>query len=150
MVHKFFEDVQVGDKTITGTKKITREEIIDFANLYDPQPMHLSDEGGKNSLFGELVASGWHTFTLTMRLVVDAKPLGETPLIGMKVQDVHLIKPLKPDDEIYAVSEIVSKKESSSKPHVGYASVKTITYTTDDQPIAEQVWVILIPKRPQE
>ena len=147
MTQKFFEDVQIGEKTVTSTKKISREEIIEFAKLYDPQPMHLSEEGGKKSLFGELVASGWHTFTLTMRLVVDAKPLGDTPLIGMKVEDVRLIKPLRPNDEIYATSEVISKRESSSKSDIGYASVKTITYTTDDKPIAEQVWVIVIPKK---
>ena len=142
-----FEDISVSQKTKTGTKKITKDEIIAFAKEYDPQPMHLSDEGGKNSLFGELVASGWHTFTLTMRLVVDSKPLGETPLIGMKIEEVRLYKPLKPNDEIYATSEVVSKRESDSKPNIGYVNVKTNTYTSDDKLLATQVWVIVVQKR---
>lgn len=147
MAEKFFEDISVGDKIKTATRKITRDEIIAFAKEYDPQPMHLTDEGGQNSLFGELVASGWHTFTLTMRLVVDAKPLGDTPLIGMKVEDVRLTKPLKPNDEIYATSEITRKKESTSKKHIGYVTVKTETFTIDQTRIASQSWVIVVPKR---
>lgn len=146
MSKRLYNDVQIGENFRTASKKVSKEDIIAFATEYDPQPMHLSDEGGKNSLFGELVASGWQTFTLTMRLVVDSKPLGETPLVGMKVEDVHLKKPLKPNDEIYATCEVVAKRESKTKPNMGYVSVKTQTFTIDNALLASQVWVIVVPK----
>src|SRR5476649_2035849 len=81
---RYFEDVAVGERTRTGSYTFERNSIVEFARLYDPQPMHLDEEAAKASFFGRLVASGWQTLGVTMRLMVEAKPLGTTPLIGLQ------------------------------------------------------------------
>ena len=69
----YFEDQKVGEANPLGAHTFTREGIIAFAVLYDPQPFHTSDEGGKASIFGSLIASGWHTASVCMRLLIDRR-----------------------------------------------------------------------------
>ena len=68
---KYYEDIEVGDTDEFGEYHVTKEEIIEFASKYDPQPFHTDEEAAKDSAFGELVASGWHTAAICMRLLVD-------------------------------------------------------------------------------
>ncbi len=68
----YFEDMEVGAERVYGSYDVTREEVIEFARKYDPQPFHLSDEAAAKTHFGRLAASGWHTCAMTMRVIVDA------------------------------------------------------------------------------
>ena len=128
----FFEDVTVGDKVDFGSVEVTREEVLEFAQRYDPQPFHLSDEAAAMTPFGKIAASGWHTAAMIMRLMVD-KLSGEgfMALGSPGVEGIRWHKPVFPGDTISARSEVIEKVESKSKPFMGI--VKTdVTVTNQD------------------
>ena len=103
---RYLEDFQIGDTTETGKCMVTREMLLKFAEQYDPQPMHLDENAARESVFGELVGSGWLTLALTMRLLVDARMLGNTPIVGVEFKDVRFITPLRPDDTLQVSASV--------------------------------------------
>lgn len=142
----YFEDLNLGHKIVTGSYTVSREEIVTFATQYDPQPMHMDEEAAKHSVFGELVASGWHTLALTMRLMVLAKPLGDIPLVGLGGDEVRFLRPLRPNDVVHVEAEITDKKPSS-KPGRGHVEVSLKTFA-NGQLILTEKWRTLVPARP--
>lgn len=142
---KYFEDLKVGEVYESVTETLSQDDIIDFAKQFDPQPMHTDPEGAKNSLFGQLVGSGWQSLSSTIRLLVEAKPFGETPLIGVNVDNVRFWKPLLPGATLQAFMEI-EELVPSSKPERGYVLVK-VTTKADDEVIVTQNWRMLIPTK---
>ena len=116
---KYFEDFEVGDCSEFGEYHVTKEEILEFASKYDPQPFHLSEEAGKAMIFGGLCASGWHTCAMTMRMVVDNMPEGSGSLGSPGIDELRWLKPVFPGDTLRVRSSIVSKKESRSRPDMG-------------------------------
>jgi acyl dehydratase len=119
----YFEDVRIGDSNAIGAHTFTREGIIAFAVLYDPQPFHLSDEGGKASIYGSLIASGWHTASVCMRLLIDSRErirathaaLGEPlPKLGVSpgFRDMRWPAPVRAGDTIAYSSRIESVRET--------------------------------------
>ena len=95
----YFEDFKEGDYAEFGSYKVTREEVIEFASKYDPQPFHLEDEAAKASIFGKLAASGWHTCAMSMRMVVDhMKETGTSALGGAGIDDLKWHVPVYPGD----------------------------------------------------
>ena len=139
MLH-YLEDFKVGQKYSTGTISVTSEEIKAFAAKFDPQPFHLDESAAKDSFFGGLAASGWHTAALTMRLIVDGdlKPAGGT--IGAGFDDFRWLLPVRAGDTLHAESEILEVRESKSRPTQGLVKVKTTTYNQDNAPV--QVYVV--------
>ncbi|HLW90319.1 MAG TPA: MaoC family dehydratase [Roseiarcus sp.] len=132
----FFEDLKVGAERELGARVFTREAIIAFAILYDPQPFHLNDEAGKASIYGSLIASGWHTASVCMRLIVDERQkaraeraaLGETlPKIGLSpgVRDLRWPAPVRPGDRISYQNRIESLTETR-RPQWGLVTSRTI------------------------
>lgn len=145
MSDKFFEDLIVGEIYKSGTETLSQENIIDFAKQFDPQPMHTDPELAKQSLFGKLVGSGWQSLSSTIRLLVEAKPFGETPLIGVNVDNVRFHKPLLPGATLQAFMEIEALTPSS-KPERGYVTVK-VTTKSNGEDIVTQNWRMLIPTK---
>lgn len=145
MANKFYEDLKVGEVYTTGTQTFSQDDIIEFATEFDPQPMHLDPEKAKDSLFGQLVGSGWQSLSTTIRLLVDSKPFGETPLIGVNIDNVRFWKPLLPGATLQAFME-VKELIPSSKPGRGYVSVK-VTTQADGVDIVTQTWRMLVPTK---
>ena len=144
---RYYEDVPVGERTRTGSVTFTLDSIIEFARLYDPQPMHLDEAAAKSSLFGMLVASGWQTLNLTMRLMVEAKPLGATPLVGIEINEIRFTRPVLPGDTISAELEIVKKWQSKTRPDRGFLQGRTITSNQKGAEVSTQLWTMLVPVR---
>lgn len=142
----YWDDLHDGQTFITASRPVTREEIIAFATQFDPQPMHLDDDAAAASPFGRLTGSGWHTLALTMRLMVDAKPLGSTPLLGLGGDEVRFLKPLYPGQTLHVEAKITHLRPSSN-PDKGHALVALTTFA-DGVPICTQTWRMLIPRRP--
>lgn len=128
----FFEDVAVGDTVDYGSVEVSREEVLEFARRYDPQPFHLSDDAAAMTPFGKIAASGWHTAAMVMRLMVD-KLISEgfAALGSPGVEDIKWHKPVFPGDTISARSEVVGKIESRSKPFMGIVKSE-VTVTNQD------------------
>ena len=144
---RFFEDIAVGERTRTGSFTLTRDSIIEFARLHDPQPMHMDEQAAKGSFFGRLVASGWQTLTITMRLMVEARPLGATPLIGIQIDEIRFQRPVLPGDSLSAELEILEKRLSKTRPDRGFLKGRTITSNQQGAEVSSQLWTMLIPLR---
>ena len=114
-----WEDLQAGSTMDLGSLSPTAEEIIAFARQFDPQPFHLSEEGGKASLFGGLCASGWHTCAMAMRLMVTNFLSRSSSLGSPGMENLKWLKPVYPGDVLRLEQTIVASRPMASRPDVG-------------------------------
>jgi acyl dehydratase len=146
---QYFEDLEVGAETYFGSYDVTREEILEFARKYDPQPFHLSDEEAAKTHFGRIAASGWHTCAMTMavvaRRVVDQEQAG---LGSPGIDELRWRRPVYPGDTLHVRGKIVEKRPSRSRPKIGsFRSEMTVT-NQDDQVVMTFTSIVLIRRRP--
>ncbi len=145
----YFEDLIVGAEREFGTYEVTREEVIDFARKYDPQPFHLSDEGAANTHFGRLCASGWHTAAMTMAVIARAVVNEEQAGLGSPgIDELRWLKPVYPGDTLHVRGEILEKTPSRSKPDLGSFRTRTTVTNQDHVPVMTFVSIVLIRRRP--
>ncbi|MFL6844275.1 MAG: MaoC family dehydratase [Allosphingosinicella sp.] len=145
----YFEDLEIGRETVFGSYEVTREEVLDFARKYDPQPFHLSDEEAAKTHFGRLAASGWHTCAMAMaviaRHVVDEEQAG---LGSPGVDELRWLKPVYPGDTLTVSSTIIEKTPSRSKPELGSFRSRTTVTNQDGIPVLRFISIVLIRRRP--
>lgn len=115
----WFEDFSVGMAVEIPGPTLTRESILEFARRYDPQPFHVDEEAAKQSPYGGLIASGWHTVSLAMRMICDAYLLEAASLGSPGVNQVRWLKPVRPGDTIRMRMSVLEAKVSTSKPDRG-------------------------------
>jgi acyl dehydratase len=116
---RYFEDIRAGDVVELGAYEVTREEIVDFARKYDPQPFHVDAEAAQDSPFGGLVASGWHTAAIFMRLFVDGI-LSESASMGSPgVEGIRWTAPVLPGDVLTGRVRVVAATPSQTRPDRG-------------------------------
>lgn len=131
MQQLYLEDLKVGDKWVSRSEKVTIEEIKQFAASYDPQPYHVDEERAKDTFFGQLVASGWLTSGITMRLMVESIPLA-SGLIGASAE-LSWPRPTYANDTLYIEAEVKDIKPSKSKPDRGIVIVDITTFNQNDK-----------------
>ncbi len=119
------EDLSVGQEFLSGTHKLTADEIKEFAGRYDPQPFHTDEAAARNTMFGGLAASGWHTAAVTMKLSVQSFPLA-SGIIGSG-GELRWPWPVRPGDTLQVKNEILEIIPSQSKPDRGMVRVKLTT-----------------------
>ena len=146
MKDKYYEDYDIGQKYITKSISIDARSIIEFAEEYDPQPHHLDFEAGMKTAFGGLVASGWQTAALTMKLFVDSDFTPECGFIGAGFDELSWPTPVRPNDEIYAVIEVIDSRNSKSRPTHGILKVKTYTFNQRNEIVQKQIVNLLVPR----
>ena len=115
----YWEDFHLGEKVEIGSTLVTREEIIEFASRYDPQPFHVDEAKGRDSMFGGLIASGWHTCALVMRMMCDAYLLESSSLGSPGLENIRWIKPVRPGDVLRTRMVVLEARPMASKPEVG-------------------------------
>lgn len=115
----YYEDLEVGRAFDLGPKHVTAEEVIAFASEFDPQPMHLSEEGGKASILGALSASGWHTSSMFMRMMIDAYLLNSASEGSPGIDIMEWKRPVHAGDTLSGRSTILSARPMRSRPHIG-------------------------------
>jgi len=147
----YFEDLEVGAETDFGTYDVTREEVLEFARKYDPQPFHLSDEEAAKTHFGRLSASGWHTAAMTMaviaRRVVDQKQAG---LGSPGIDELRWKKPVYPGDTLHVRGKILETTPSRSRPDMGSFRTQTTVTNQDGDVVMTFISIVLIRRRPVE
>ena len=147
---QYLEDLEVGVSHSFGSYHVTREEVLEFAGKYDPQPFHLSDEAAAKTHFGRLAASGWHTCAMTMAMIVEnLKKTGQRGLGSPGVDELRWLKPVFPGDTLSVTSEIVEVTPSRSKPNIGSFRSRVTVINQDDEPVMRFVSIVLIERRPQ-
>ena len=132
----YYEDIEVGVVRRFGSKEVVREEVIDFASKYDPQPFHLDDEAAAQTYFGRLSASGWHTGAMMMRMMVDDMKQHEQAGLGSPgIEDLRWLKPVYPGDTLCCESEILEKRRSGSRPEMGITQPRMTVFNQHDEPV---------------
>lgn len=147
---RYFEDLEIGSETEFGTYDVTREEVIDFASKYDPQPFHLSDEAAAKTHFGRLAASGWHTAAMTMAVI--ARHVVEDQQAGLGspgIDELRWLKPVYPGDTLRVRGKILEKTPSRSRPDMGSFRTETIVTNQDGTPVMTYKSIVLIRRRPE-
>jgi acyl dehydratase len=116
---RYFEDIRPGDVTQLGSVEVTRGEIVEFASRYDPQPFHLDEEAAAHSPFGGLVASGWHTAAMFMRLFVEGILRDSASLGSPGVEQLRWLHPVRPGDVLTGRVRVVETRPSARNPTRG-------------------------------
>ena len=130
---EYFEDVSVGDTARFGSYSVDRAEVIAFAEKFDPQPFHLSDEGAANTPFKRLAASGWHTCAMTMAMVVAHGKERRQALLGSPgIDTLRWLKPVYPGDTLRCETEVIEVRRSESRPEMGVTKVSTTVFNQAD------------------
>ena len=131
---QYFEDMEVGTKSSFGHYEVTREEVLEFASKYDPQPFHLDDEAAAQTFFGRLSASGWHTCAMTMRMIVDQFRHEKTASIGSPgIDELRWLKPVYPGDVLRVETELFEKRRSKSRPEMGITKNRVQVFNQNDE-----------------
>lgn len=132
----YYEDIEIGTVQSFGAYRVTREEVIEFASKYDPQPFHLDDEAAAKTHFGKLSASGWHTGSMAMRMIVDNFKKHEQAGLGSPgIDNLRWIKPVFPGDTLRCESQIISKRRSESRPEMGITIGQLTVFNQHDEPV---------------
>lgn len=120
---RYFEDMVVGDTLETASVTVTEQEIIEFAERYDPQSFHVDRGAAKQSIYGGLIASGWHSAAVAMRLMVDAG-VQSAGMGSPGIDELRWIKPMRPGDTLRVRWTLVEARRSRSKPDRGLTRSK--------------------------
>ncbi|WP_198026771.1 MaoC family dehydratase [Polaromonas glacialis] len=145
---RYLDDLQAGDRFASADYLLDEAQIKAFALQFDPQPFHLDHEAAKDSLFGGLAASGWHTAALTMRLLVG----GGLPLAGGIIGaggEISWPQPTRPGDVLRVESEVLSITPSRSRPERGMVVVRSETRNQHGDVLQQSVYKLVVPRRPQ-
>ena len=130
---KYYEDIEVGITQKFGNYHVTREEVIEYASKYDPQPFHLDDDAAAATHFGRLSASGWHTASMTMRMMVDNLKAHKQASLGSPgLQNLQWKTPVYPGDTLRCESETLTKRRSEKRPEMGIMTANVRVYNQDD------------------
>jgi acyl dehydratase len=115
----YFEDFQPGRTIPVGSRTVDQDEIIAFARQFDPQPFHVDPDAAAKSVFGGIIASGWHTCSMMMRMMVDGF-LSEAASLGSPgVDEIRWLKPVRAGDTLAVTTTVLDARPSSSKPDRG-------------------------------
>lgn len=146
---QYFEDIAVGAKASFGSYQVTREEVMNFASRYDPQPFHLSDDAAAQTHFGRLSASGWHTCAMVMSMIVaNLKNNKQAGLGSPGVDELRWLKPVYPGDTLRCETEVIEKRQSQSRPEMGIFKSRMTVFNQDDVAVMSMVSNGLIATRP--
>jgi acyl dehydratase len=146
---QYFEDIEIGKKQSFGRYDVTREEVIDFARKYDPQPFHLDDEAAAKTHFGRLSASGWHTGAMVMSMLV--QNMKDNPSAGLGspgIDELRWLKPVYPGDTLRMETTVLSKRQSTTKPEMGFFKSSATVFNQDDVPVMTMISNGIIATRP--
>ena len=149
MATLYLEDFSAGQTFRTGRQRIEKERIKSFAAEFDPQPFHLDEVAARDSIFGALAASGWHTAAFTMRLLVasELKPAGG--LIGLGFDELRWPRATRPGDELRVECEVLEVRPSKSRPDQGLVKVKMTTLNQNNEPVQISVCNMIVQRRPK-
>jgi acyl dehydratase len=146
----FFEDLAVGQTFHSDSVTVELADIQAFARQFDPQPFHLDPEAAAGSFFGGLVASGWHTAALTMRLIVMSELKISGGSIGMGVDQIRWPRPVRPGDTLRVESEVIELRPSRSNPERGIVKIRSKALNQNGETVMEQTANLIVPRKVTE
>jgi len=144
----YLEDFTPGREFLTDGVTITEAQILDFALAFDPQPFHLDVEAAKQSIFGGLIASGFHTMALTFRLFAQTRALAASSLGSPGVDELRWLRPVRPGDTLRAVVRVAEQRPSTSKPDRGIVRLQWTTLNQAGESMLTMTSMQLVRRRP--
>jgi acyl dehydratase len=158
MIERFLEDLHVGDRFGSGTFDVTEQGIVDFAEDFDPQPFHLDEAAAARSHFGALCASGWHTASVWMRLMVeyqrredDARRARGEPVATFGpspgFRELKWLKPVYVGDTVTYATEVIEKRASNSRPDWGLMSIRNSGVNQKGEAVISFISVAFVERR---
>lgn len=142
-----FEDFVTGSVTEMGSRLVTAEDIVAFAAQFDPQPMHLGDDGGRAAGVGGLVASGWHTCAILMRMMVDDFVRDSASMGSPGVDEVRWLRPVRPGDRLSARRTVLETRVSKSRPGMGFVTFRFEVLNQSGEIVMELTSPLMIGRR---
>ena len=142
----YLDDFAVGQVFHSGSVTVTAADIKAYAAQFDPQPFHLDEAAAQGSLLGGLAASGWHTASLTMRLLVDGGAPIAGGIIGAGMDELRWPRPVRPGDTLRVASEVLEIVPSRSRPQ-GRMKLRSTTYNQNDEPVMTMIANLVVPRR---
>ena len=142
----YFDDLKVGDSFKTATHELDADQIKGFAQQFDPQPFHLDDAAARQSIFGGLAASGWHTAAITMRLLVTSGPPLANGILGAGAE-VEWKAPTRPGDVLHVESEVLTLTPSRSRPDRGVVVLRSRTLNQRGDVVQTLTATLMVPRR---
>lgn len=146
---QYFEDIAVGALARFGAYHVSRDEVIEFARKYDPQPFHLSDEAAAATHFGRLAASGWHSCAMVMAMLVEhLRSVEQAGLGSPGIDALRWLTPVFPGDTLRCETEVLDKRVSRSRPEMGIFRSRLTAFNQHDVAVLTMVSNALIATRP--
>jgi acyl dehydratase len=146
MKEHYFDDLKVGDRFKSESLNVTEKQLIEFAHKFDPQMFHLSRKSAERSIFKGLIASGWHTAAMTMRLFVQTLNFAEGA-IGLGVDELRWPRVVRPGDVLTVETEIVDLRPSRSRPNHGIIRLRNVTANQRGEIVQTMLASAMVPRR---
>jgi acyl dehydratase len=146
MKEHYFDDLKVGDRVKSESLNVTEKQLIEFAHKFDPQMFHLSRKSAERSIFKGLIASGWHTAAMTMRLFVQTLNFAEGA-IGLGVDELRWPHVVRPGDVLTVETEIVDLRPSRSRPNHGIIRLRNVTTNQRGEIVQTMLASAMVPRR---
>ena len=148
MTERYLEDFEAGQTFRSGRSRIDAERIKSFAAEFDPQPFHLDERAATDSMFRGLAASGWHTASITMKLMVEGDLKLAGGIVGAGFDEFRWPRPVRPGDELRVESKVLEVRTSTSRPDQGILKVRTTTLNQNNEPVMVSVGNLIVLRRP--
>ena len=145
---RYLEDYTEGGRYRFGEESVNAEEIMEFARRYDPQSIHTDPEAAAEGPFGGLIASGWQTAALMMRLFADNYLTSVASLASPGIDELRWVRPLRPDDKLTLLCETTGVRASRTKPDRGILTTDVTLLNQDDEPILTATAMNMVARRP--
>src|ERR1044071_1316526 len=149
MNEHYFDDMKVGDRFRSESLNVTEKQVIEFAHKFDPQMFHLNRNAAERTLFKGLIASGWHTAAMTMRLFVQTLNFAEGA-IGLGVDELRWPNAVRPDDVLTVETEILDVRPSRSRPDHGIIRLRNVTTNQRGEVVQTMLASAMVPRREQQ
>jgi acyl dehydratase len=148
-LRRYLEDFTVGQRFAPAGEYVMQlDEMKTYARQFDPQVIHTDENGARNELYGQIIASGWMTLGVTTRLMVQGRVVGSTPLVGVSINNLRFLEPVNAGDVLSVEAEVLEVRPSKSKPDRGYLVMRVVTRRHNDRkPVLTQDWTLLMPRR---
>ncbi|HEY2525259.1 MAG TPA: MaoC family dehydratase [Candidatus Binataceae bacterium] len=149
MIEHYLEDFAVGQTFGSGRLRIDEARIKSFAAEFDPQPFHLDAAAAEHTIFHGLVASGWYTAAVTMRLLVESELRPAGGIVGLGFDEFRWPRPVRPGDELRIESQVLEVRSSKSRPDLGLIKIRTTTFNQNGEAVQVSVGSLMVQHRPK-
>lgn len=147
-MRRYFEDFTLGETWKSPPVEMTQEDIVTYASRYDPQPMHTDPEKAAAGRFGSVIASGWQIAALSMQLFIESGGYGETPVVGLGIDELRWRRPVRPGDTLQAIREVVELQRHKTKAEFGIIRTQVSMVNQDGELVMSLISLGQVPCRP--